>query len=355
MRLKWKLTVASLKMFFRQREAIIWTLLLPVFMILLFGLVDFRGNRELSIGIIRDIPEYGQSLVRALGERKIVAVHEEGREREMDQLKRGERALVLVLGPASGPEEGGSGVVALANSALPEDAELASLVVRDILTRSAGSPGGGGGPDLQVQEIEGKNLSYIDFLVPGVISMSIMQMGIFGVAFSFVTLKKRGILRRLRVTPVNPNDFILAQILTRLIVVILQISLLVTIGVLVLDVTIVGHLADMFLLGVVGAFVFLAIGFAIAGISKSEDQVAPLANVVAMPMILLSGVFFSRSNLPGLIHSVTDVLPLTYLADGMRAVALDGAGVADVLPDLGGLILWCVVATFLAIRFFRWE
>jgi ABC-2 type transport system permease protein len=138
-------------------------------------------------------------------------------------------------------------------------------------------------------------------------------------------------------------------------VVLLQISLLVGIAILFLHIQFAGGMVEMFLIGVLGAFVFLAIGFAIAGISRSEDQVAPLANIVAMPMIVLSGVFFSRNNLPGIIHAITDFLPLTYLADGMRAISLEGAGITDLGPQLIGLAVWCLVASLAAVRFFRWE
>ena len=178
---------------------------------------------------------------------------------------------------------------------------------------------------------------------------------LFSVAFVFVDLKKRGILRRLRVTPINPNDFIIAQVITRLLVLLMQIVVLVATGVLFFHLNFSGNLTDMFLIGLVGAIVFLAIGFAIAGISKSEEQVAPLANIVTLPMLLLSGVFFSRSNLPGFVHAITDYFPLTFLADGLRSIAIDGAKLQQLGPQLAGLGVWAVFSCILAVRLFRWE
>jgi ABC-2 type transport system permease protein len=104
-----------------------------------------------------------------------------------------------------------------------------------------------------------------------------------------------------------------------------------------------------------GAVVFLAMGFALAGISKSEDQVAPLANIITLPMMLLSGVFFSRANLPGFVRTLTDFFPLTYLADGMRSIAIDGASLVQVGPQLLGLVVWSIISCVLAVRMFRWE
>jgi ABC-2 type transport system permease protein len=182
-----------------------------------------------------------------------------------------------------------------------------------------------------------------------------MQAGIFGVAFGFVTLKKRGILRRLWVTPIRPNDFIIAQVAMRLLVVVMQMAIMVGVGVLFLNLHFIGNMALIFLLGVLGAVVFLGFGFSLAGISKSEDQVAPLANIITLPMLALSGVFFSRSNLPGFVRSVTAFFPLTYLADGLRSVAIDGATLLQVMPQILGLAVWGVVSCVLAVRLFRWE
>jgi ABC-2 type transport system permease protein len=182
-----------------------------------------------------------------------------------------------------------------------------------------------------------------------------MQMGIFGVAFGFVSLKKRGILRRLWVTPIRPDDFIVAQVITRVIVLMLQIGIMVGVGVLFLDLHFVGNIASLMFVGLLGAVVFLSFGFALAGISASEDQVAPIANVVSLPMLLLSGIFFSRTNLPGFVHTITDFLPLTYLADGMRNIAIEGATLVQVTPQLIGLVAWSLIAVFIAVKLFRWE
>jgi len=72
-------------------------------------------------------------------------------------------------------------------------------------------------------------------------------------------------------------------------------------------------------------------------------------------MLALSGIFFSRSNLPGFVRAATSVFPLTYLADGLRGVAIDGATMTQIIPELLGLLVWGVVSCALAVRLFRWE
>ena len=100
---------------------------------------------------------------------------------------------------------------------------------------------------------------------------------------------------------------------------------------------------------------FSRLGFAVAGVSKSEDQVAPLANMLVFPMMVLSGIFFSRSNLPGFVYSITNYFPLTYLADAMRSIAIDGANLISVGPQIIGLTVWAIISCIIAVKMFRWE
>jgi ABC-2 type transport system permease protein len=353
MRLIGILFIASLKMFFRQREAIVWAFLLPLFLVGVFSLVRFEGENKVRVGIVQEVhpTELTMPLRDSILASPYLAVSEGLFDSLMIKLKVGDLDLVAVL-----DQDGRLQPRAYLNEERLDDAKLGVLVIQGILDDVTFRilP-----PDSRItvdaEYVPSRSLSYLDFLLPGVISMSIMQMGVFGVAFSFVSLKKRGILRRLSVTPMRPRDFILTQVATRLIVVVIQISVMVVVGLLLLDFSFEGDLPAMFVAGVLGAIVFLAIGFALAGVSKSEDQVAPLANLVSVPMMLLCGVFFSRSSLPGFVETVTEFLPLTYLVDAMRSIALHNASLPDVGPQLLGLGVWCVLSCGLAIKLFRWE
>ncbi len=355
MKVKWKLIVASLKMYARQREALVWNILLPLFMIFLFGFVNFGGLGTLDVGVVNEAGPPAEELLAALRKVQTLNLSEGTREAELAELAKGERAAVAVI-PPSYRVGTSTDLTVYANDGKPQESQLAALVLQRVFDEMAfaQSP-----PATRVtvttKPVKARNLTYIDFLIPGILAMSIMQTGIFGVAFGFVSLKKRGILRRLWVTPINPNDFIIAQVVTRLIVLMIQIVIMVGVGVLFFKLHFIGSLLDMFLVGLLGGVVFLAIGFALAGISRSEDQVAPLANVITLPMLLLSGVFFSRSNLPGFIHTITDYFPLTYLADGMRSIAIDGASLASIGVQLIGLGVWCIASVVLAVKMFRWE
>jgi ABC-2 type transport system permease protein len=353
MRIKWVLIVASLKMFFREKEAVFWTLFLPLFMILLFGFVKFDQLGTIQIGIVDESGGKLSGMLSTLSSIKTVKLHTGPGDTERKALEKGERDLVLLI-----PEDFQSGqqLIAYSNDAKPQEVQLGALILQRAFDEAALQQS----PEreriqLKTEPIKSRKLTYMDFLLPGILAMSIMQMGVFSVAFVFVDLKKRGILRRLRVTPINTNDFILAHVVTRLIVLVLQVTILVACGVLFFNLNFIGSIWNLFIVGVLGAVVFLAMGFAIAGVSKSENQVAPLANVITMPMMLLSGVFFSRANLPGFAHAITSVFPLTYLADALRSVAIDGAGLQEIGHQLAGLAIWSVLTCFAAVKMFRWE
>lgn len=355
MRLRWKLTVASLKMFTRQKEAIVWTMLLPLFMVFLFGFVSFEGLGRIQLGVAGAENGPAGRLVGRLGEVRTVQVTRGAESAELEQLKAGKRHLVLVL-PEGFDPAGKQELRVLVNDGTPEETQMGLLILRKLLDDA--TFGMQSAPDripLAIQSVASRRSSYIDFLLPGVLSLAIMQSGIFGVAFGFVSLRKRGVLRRLSVTPMRPQDFIAAQVTMRLMVLLAQIVVLVGVGILFFDLQFMGRLLDLFAMGLLGGAVFLAIGFFLAGIAKTEDQVVPLANVVSLPMMLLSGVFFSRTNLPEPVRVVTEFFPLTYLADGMRSIVLEGSTLPALGLQLAGLGVWSIVSVWLAVRVFRWE
>jgi ABC-2 type transport system permease protein len=352
MRLKLKLMAAVFKMFIRQREAIIWTILLPLFMVFLFSFVNFDGLGHISVGIVNHSAD--STLVNMLKPIQALKISEGREDEELIRLKKGERVMVLVI-PASFKPIGQDSLRLYLNAEKPQETQAGKLIVQRALDELVFRENHLPRHALRIELVNSRNLTYIDFLLPGIIAMAIMQSGVFGVAFGFVILKKRGILRRLLVTPMKTNDFIIAQVSTRLLILMTQVLIMVGAGVLFFRLHFIGSLFNMIIVGLLGGVVFLSIGFALSGISKSEDQVAPLANVITLPMLMLSGIFFSRSNLPGFAHVLTDFFPLTYLADGLRRIAIEGATLAEVSPQLLGLAVWSVITLFIAIKAFRWE
>jgi len=116
-----------------------------------------------------------------------------------------------------------------------------------------------------------------------------------------------------------------------------------------------GSYLNFMLVAVLGILVFLGFGYAIAGWARDETQVAPVANLIQLPMLLLSGIFFSRDGFSSWLKTITDFFPLTYVSHALRKIANEGAELSELTPDLIGILVWLVLIYALAVRDFRWE
>jgi ABC-2 type transport system permease protein len=144
-------------------------------------------------------------------------------------------------------------------------------------------------------------------------------------------------------------------VVTRLTVSVAQTLILLAVGIVLLGIEVQGSYATLILLAIIGGALFISMGYAVSGFARSEESAAPIANLIAMPMMFLSGVFFSRDNLPAFLETVTEYFPLTYLANSMREVTAEGSGLVDIWGDLLGLSVWLVASFILATRVFKWE
>ena len=369
MRIALSLTAASMKIYFRNRQAIFFSLFIPLLIMVIFGLLDFDRFEGAEVGIV-DLAgnEASAAVIERLTGRgdELLDVEIGTLEYETERLQEGRIDALFVI-PAGFGEEGVRSVVqATTDERSPQRAALAVTLVGQVLSAVAieryGPPpevSRSGGVELTQATLRGDDRSYTAFLVPGIVAMSIMQLGIFGVVFALVQFRQQGVLRRLRAAPVNPAQFLFAQISTRLTVSVLQTLILLFAGMILFDLTVGnGNLASWALvlaLAIVGGILFVTMGLAISGVARTEEVAAPVTNLISMPMMFLSGVFFPLDALPGAVTAVTQFLPLTYLADAIRAVVTDGAGITDIWPELAGLGAWAGAVFIAAIRLFRWE
>ena len=351
------LTWWSIKMWSRDRAAMFWTFFLPLVIMVIFGLLNFGELGKVDVGIVDQAEnEASTGFIRGLSQIDALKIATGSAETERAALADGKRDLVIVLpeGLASGP--GVSQVMAWYHGSRPTEARLGLTVMQSAVDElNFAITGAERIVTLTEEEVEARDLGYIDFLMPGVIGMAIMQLGLFSVAFSFVTMKREGVLRRLLATPLDPTSLLIAQVITRLIVVIIQTVILAAVAVLLFGAEFAGNFFAVLLAAALGGAVFLAMGFAVSGWARTEQQAAPLANIVSLPMMFLSGVFFSRDVLPGILQRITDYLPLTYLVEAIRGMTVEGDTILMQWPNFLGLAVWLVVAFVIANRTFRWE
>jgi ABC-2 type transport system permease protein len=357
------LFIASLKMYFRNRTAIFFSLFFPIVFVTVFGLI-FKNNAS-TFKI--DVTNQSQSAMAVQFEKtlknqvKAFKINDVSANQAADDLNKGNADLTVTIPATFGQTTSGrpapSKIIAHFNSERPGNGQAAAQILQEITSGVNDSITQT--PKVLTVEASGvktKNLTYIDFLLPGMIGLSIMQIGIFSVAFGFVSYKTTGMLRRLQATPVHPGMFLAAQGLTRLIMAVLQTILLASIGIFLFGFHLsAGNWGTFLVLALIGSAVFQEIGFAIAGWAKNEDQAQPVAQLIQFPMMFLSGTFFPRDSFPPVLQFITGFLPLTYLADALRHVANDNASLWAVRGDLLGLLVWGVVAGFIAVRLFSWE
>ena len=353
----WVLTVATIKMYFRDRAALFWAFALPILIMAIFGVLNFGSFGSVDLGVVDTADnDASRRFLESLEPIEALELSLGVMEQERQALMDGDRDLVMVLPQGFGAGDVAVEVKVLYNEGRPAEVQVGQTIVREALNEMTLEISGTPRLFTMVSEpVTDRNVSYIDFLLPGIVAMSIMQMGLFSVAFGFIQLKRLGVLRRLWATPVHPGSFLFAQVVTRLIVSVLQTLLLIGTAVLFFNANVVGSIVALLALAIIGGAVFLTIGFAVAGWAKNENVAAPVANVIAMPMMFLSGVFFGRDFLPDALRTVTDYLPLTYLADGMRSISADGATLWSQGGNIAGLVVWLVVSFVVASRVLRWE
>ncbi len=363
------ITVASLKMYFRNRQAIFWALFFPLLIMIIFGILNFDRFNPPQVGLVDDAQnDASTALIDALRgdpDEPLIEITLGVRETLLEELTDGDLDAVFVLPAGLGDAGGVSMIEVTSDLRRPQQKGVAVAILGETLVslfREIANV-----PDEFVVEnrfalsestIEGQGQGFKGFLVPGIAAMAIMQAGIFGVVFTLVRFRSQGVLRRLFATPISPRHFLVGQVVTRLTVAVAQAFILLAVGSIMLDVTLGGSVEAWLILGlfsVIGGALFISMGFAISGWAKTEEVAAPVSNIIAMPMMFLSGVFFPLEILPDALSRVTQFLPLTYLADGMRAVATGGAGISEVAGELAGLLVWTAIAFGVSTRMFRWE
>jgi ABC-2 type transport system permease protein len=353
-------TALLLRAYARDRTALFFGFLFPLLFMVLFGVLNFGGSVRVDLAVVDEAKnEQSASFIATLRRIETLRVTTGEREAEVARLSAGDRDLVLVI-PSDfriAPARPGSSVPTLTlyeSSAQPETGAVGRAILSSVVNElSFAVTQTAPVISLKREEVTGRNLKYVDFLTPGIVGMTIMQLGISSVAFAFVADRQRGVIRRVMATPIPRRSYMAAHVLQRLIVAVVQVLILLAVAVFAFKVTVVGGLGSLLIVAVLGAVVFLNLGFAVTGLLATENQAAVATQIVTLPQMFLSGVFFSRDAVPAFLRPIADYLPLTFLNDALRAIATTGATLGDVGGEILGLLAWAVVSFVLAYRLFR--
>jgi ABC-type polysaccharide/polyol phosphate export permease len=337
-----QLTWTRLMLFLREPEAIFWVFLFPIILALVLGLAfRSRGVERLPVAVVEgELDPRWEAALDTVDALEVVRFPD--RETAERKLRSGAVAVLV---------EGGEPVDIRYDPTRPEG-ETARLRVDDALQRAAGRS-----DPLPVvgEPVTEHGSRYIDFLLPGILGMNLMGTGIWGTGFAIVDMRQKKLLKRMIVTPMRRTNFLLAQILSRFIFLVLEVAVIIVFGILILGVPFLGSWWLFVLLCALGAFCFAGLGLLIASRAQTLEGVSGLMNFAMVPMWLLSGVFFSYENFPDLLHPVIRLIPLTALNDGLRDLMLEGEGMRAMMPEVLVLLGWTVATFFLALRLFRWK
>lgn len=335
---------SSARIFVRSKQALFFSLFMPLVIMVIFGMVGFDKAQQYDVGLVVDAPApQTAAYVAQLKDFGLFKIHEGSLVDEQKALKDGDRSVVVVMpsnfidAAVQSPQQ----LTVYVNESQPAQSQAILSILNQTLDKTSIALAGGHQYFSVIQEkVDSRNLRYIDFLLPGLIGMSVMQMSVFSVAFLFVQYKEKGVLRRLAATPMKPFQFVAANAVTRLAMSVVQTIIFIVMGVIMLDATVVGSYWLILLSVLLGALMFLGMGFTISGVAKTVESVPALANLIVFPMLFLGGTFFPISGMPSWLQSIAKFLPLSFFSTALREVMTKDAGFGAIKYDLLGMVVW---------------
>lgn len=340
-----ELTVSRAKEFLREPEALFWVFIFPLLLAVALGLA-FRekGPDQIPVGVVSpgEADPAAGAVKAALAKSPALLVRSYSAAAGQEALRTGKISLLVEPGPP---------VLFRFDETRP-DSRIARLEAADALERAAGRK------DvlaIQSEKVVEKGSRYIDFLVPGLLGMNLMGTGIWSLAFSVTFARTRRVLKRLVATPMRRSDYLLAQIFGRLGFLVPEMVVLIGAGWLFFGVEVRGSLLLLAGVCLLGAMTFCGLGLLIASRVTTIEGASGLANLVMMPMWVLSGVFFSSERFPDSVQPYINLLPLTALNQALRGIMTEAQGMVDVAPQIAILAVWGLLSFGVALKIFRWR
>lgn len=334
-----QLTLVRFRETLREPEALFWIFVFPILLAAGLG-IAFRNRPAEVLKIATVTPE----LTRSLQQEKLLSVQQMDSNDAEEALRTGKVALLAVPGSNgaviyryddTNPE--GRAARMLADRAVQQAAgRIDPVRTTDNLMREAGS-------------------RYIDFLIPGLLGMNLMGSAIWGMGFTVVDARRKKLLKRLIATPMPKQYFLLSYLLSRILMLVLEVGIVLGFGAWIFHVPVRGSLFDLAVVCLLGSLSFSALGLLLASRAKTIEAASGLMNAVMLPMWIASGVFFSAQRFPDVVQPIIKALPLTATIDALRANMLQGANLAQLAPQMAVLGVWLIVCFVLALKLFRWR
>ena len=350
-----------MKIFLRDRQSIFFSLFFPVVFMSIFAFIRGGGQEPIPLGVVNQSDSAAaERLVEMLQEDFAFTVITGAEDELREQLIAGEQMLVLVA-PPDFSEPGNADGEAVGLRLLADTSQFNQLpLVEPMLEQKLMAierefRGEEAMFSIEVENVQALSQNYLDFLLPGLLGMMLMQLSVSGSGYKVVEFRSKGILKRLFVTPITPTDFVTAIVVARLGIVLIQLSFLLIIIIVMFGVKINGSIVEFYLLAVFGCLMFLTIGFLIGSVAKTQQAVIAIGNVITFPQMILSGIFFPIDAMPRLLQPLAQVLPLTFVVSGLRDIAVNGIALVNLIPSLICMSIWLIFALVITSRKFAWN
>lgn len=352
-------TYMLFKHYFRDRSSLFWGMVFPLLLMSLIGVAFGRGDSiSFTVGFVSGGDSLAHGLRTGLANVPVFKITDEKDEATaLAELRKGRRTLVVVVPPQGSAGGSADPVQVFFDQARVQDARTALLIlekfVADANLRIAGVQ-----PAVRLETTgvaAARGVRFFDFLLPGILAMTIMNSGLNGVTWVVTEYRKSLVLKRVLATPVHPLAFIGGLITRYATTNLVQLAVIALVAIWVFDAVIVGSLLTLTALALLGTLVFVGMGLAISTASRSPESANLMGSALSFPMLFLAGTLWPREFMPAFLQPVIGALPLTPLVESMRAVAARGETLLPYIPGLAYLAAWGVLSLFVAGWRFKWE
>ena len=357
-----KLLLSDLKQFYRDRTALFFTFAFPLLFMLIFGLVFSGNNNDLNykIGLVdADQSPVSTQISTVLKQVSIFSIDQANNlDQELEKLKKGDIRAVVVI-PSGTQATIASGKASIITVYYDPSQSTSSSIILSTLQQIASQINEQmtNQPSLiqiKQQSVQIHELRNIDYLVPGILAMSILFLGLFG-SLTMVERREKKVLKRFGATPLGRSKLLASQVVYRLILAVVQALIIIVVASLIFKVNIIGNWLELFGMILLGALAFISIGYFAVARAKTVEGAMPIIQLVQFPMLFLSGIFFPVEIMPAFMRPIINAMPLTYLGDAFRQIMVQGVPLYPLWLDIVVLSAWLVICVSLAIRLFQWE
>ena len=350
------LTKVFIQIFLRNKQYIIFSLILPILILGIVGLNDGDSD-PIDIGLVDNSKSnLSKQLTEQLTMNNLFNVKEDSEDKLREDLVNGDLMIVLIIPDAMNIEANNLNIKLLVDKSQVQFMQtIQPILNQSLLSIERQITGNTPMFKLVIEDVKSRTLSYIDFLLPGIMAFMLMNLSIAGSGFNVVEFRRRGILKRLFVTPIKPIDFVIAIVIARMVIVLGQLSIIFSFALFILDANIVGSIFNLYFVIMLGVLMFLTLGFSLGSLAKSQESVGVMATIFIYPQLVLSGVFFPLESLPLFIQPFAETLPLSLVVDAMRSIANDGLQLFDIVRNFIGIALWIVIGMIISTKLFVWK